>query len=103
MSLLLDQGVDLILWMQRASPRADTFFIGVTMLGGQEFFLAVLPLIYWCVDRRTGVRLSILFLLSGYTNALAKSLIGQPRPFAYVKCPRARNEDACHNDKNLRT
>jgi undecaprenyl-diphosphatase len=35
------------------------------------------------MDRRTGARLSVLFLLSAYANAVAKILASQPRPFDY--------------------
>ena len=42
-----------------------------------------MPLIYWCVDRRTGARLLVLFLLSASLNAIAKVIADQPRPFQY--------------------
>jgi hypothetical protein len=42
-----------------------------------------MPLIYWCIDRRMGARLLVLFLISAYINAIAKAVVGQPRPFQY--------------------
>jgi hypothetical protein len=63
-------------------------FKTLTFMGDEGFFLLFLPLIYWCVDRRTGARLTLLFLLSAYINTVAKLLADQPRPFAYD--PRVR-------------
>jgi hypothetical protein len=58
-------------------------FLLLTFLGDEGFYLIFLPLIYWCVDKRTGARLTFLFLLSAYVNASAKELVDQPRPFEY--------------------
>jgi membrane-associated phospholipid phosphatase len=83
MEKLLDGGVDVILWFQQFSPEMDLPFKILTFMGNESFFLLLLPLIYWCVDRRIGSRLIILFLLSAYINVLFKYLAGQPRPFTY--------------------
>lgn len=80
---MLDWGVEVILWLQRFSPELDGVGRAVTFLGDTEFFLLLLPLVYWVLDRRVGMRLAILFLLSAFVNVLAKELAGQPRPFAY--------------------
>jgi len=85
---ILDWGVNLILWFQQLSPTLDVPFRFFTFLGEEEFFLLLLPLIYWCLDRRTGARLTVVFLLSAYSNAVAKFLAHQPRPFEYD--PRVR-------------
>jgi len=76
-------GIQVILWLQQFSPRLDLPFLILTSCGGEPFFLVLIPLLYWCVDRRTGARLSILFLLSAYVNAATKVLASQPRPFEF--------------------
>lgn len=81
---ILNWGVDVILRFQQFSPTLDPPFRLLTFLGEEEFFLLLLPFIYWCLDRRTGARLTILFLLSAYLNSVAKVLAGQPRPFEYT-------------------
>jgi hypothetical protein len=58
-------------------------FKGFTFLGDEEFFLIFLPFFYWCLDRRTGLSLLVLFLVSAYLNSAAKILADQPRPFEY--------------------
>lgn len=83
MDRLLDWGVDIILWCQQFSPALDQLFIFFTLLGGEDFFMLLLPLVYWCMDRGTGARLTLLFLVSVYVNAVLKVWCGQPRPFQY--------------------
>ena len=78
-----DWGIRVVLWFQKFSPTLDLPFKTLTSMGGEVFFMLLLPLIYWCVDRRSGIRLTILFLLSSYVNLGAKVLADQPRPFQY--------------------
>ncbi|MGD2024058.1 MAG: phosphatase PAP2 family protein [Desulfobacterales bacterium] len=80
---ILDWGIEVVLWFQQFSPALDLPFQSVTFLGNLEFFLLFMPLIYWCIDRRMGARLLVLFLISAYINAIAKAVVGQPRPFQY--------------------
>ena len=80
---MLDWGVEVVLWFQQFSPALDLPFKSLTFLGNLEFFLILMPLIYWCLDRRMGARLLILFLISAYINSVAKVIADQPRPFHY--------------------
>jgi undecaprenyl-diphosphatase len=80
---ILDWGVRVVLWFQKASPALDIPFKALTLMGNEVFYLIFFPLLYWCVDRRVGARLIILFLFSSCTNAMAKQVAGQPRPFEY--------------------
>jgi membrane-associated phospholipid phosphatase len=80
---LLDWGIDVVLWFQQASPGLDGLFKFFTFLGDEEFFLILLPFVYWSVNRALGVRLIVLTLFSSLVNATAKTIGGQPRPFAY--------------------
>lgn len=83
METLLDWGITTILWVQQFSPTLDLPFKVFTLMGEEVFFTLLVFFVYWCIDKRTGVRLAILFLLSGYINTLAKVLASQPRPFEY--------------------
>jgi membrane-associated phospholipid phosphatase/putative flippase GtrA len=80
---VLEWGINVVLWFQQFSPALDLPFEILTFMGGEEFFLALLPLLYWCLDRRTGARLTVLFLVSYYLNTVAKVLADQPRPFEH--------------------
>lgn len=83
MDSILDWGLGIVLWLQELSPTLDLPFKALTFIGGEGFFLLLLPLVYWCLDRVYGVRLAILFLLSGYINVATKAVADQPRPFEY--------------------
>lgn len=70
-----------ILWVQQfAGPGLDRFFLLVTAMGSQEFYMVAIPLVYWCLDRRAGVRLGLVWLISLYLNFLLKDSLRLPRP-----------------------
>ena len=74
-------GTDIILWIQMfSSGLLDTFFLAVTWLGNAEAYIVMLTLIYWCTNRRWGIRLLVLMMLSSWTNEFVKSLLKLPRP-----------------------
>lgn len=82
MEALLEWGIDLIVALQQIhGPVLDNGFRAITFMGGEEFYLLLLPLLFWCVDFGLGARLAVLFLLSSYLNIDLKDLFRQPRPF----------------------
>ena len=83
MKPFLDWGIEVVVWFQQLGPTLDLPFKSLTFLGNLEFFLVLMPFIYWCVDRRMGALLLVLFLISAYVNAIAKVVADQPRPFQY--------------------
>ena len=83
MEKILDSGIGVVLWFQQFSPTLDLPFQALTFMGDTEFFLVILPLMYWCIDRGSGARLLIVFLISSLVNEAAKVIAAQPRPFLY--------------------
>ena len=78
---LIPWGTEAILWVQSFhNPFLDGLLTAATLLGEEEFYLVFLPLIYWCFNKRTGIRLAYAFLLSAYLNLFVKDLFGIPRP-----------------------
>jgi membrane-associated phospholipid phosphatase len=78
---LIPWGTEVILWVQSFSnPFLDVLLTAATLLGEKEFYLIFLPLIYWCFNKRVGIRLAYAFLLSSYLNLFLKDLFGIPRP-----------------------
>ena len=53
----------------------------LSLLGKEEFFLLLLPFVYGCLDRRQGVRLGALLLVSESLNVCLKVLFALPRPY----------------------
>jgi membrane-associated phospholipid phosphatase len=82
MQEILQWGLDVVLFVQQIRTGfLDSLFITISALGGTLFYMAVLPFIYWCMDRTVSTRLIFLFLMSEWVNSEVKSLFDQPRPY----------------------
>jgi uncharacterized membrane protein len=82
MDSILTWGLNVVRGMQSlADPALTTVMKGISLAGTQIGYLAVIPLVYWCVDKRRGLRIGILVFFSSALNQRLKLLIAQPRPF----------------------
>ncbi len=72
--------LDVIVWLQQwaGGYQAAEIF---SALGDPLFFMVLLPLVYWLLDKRAGRTLALAFALAVYVNWTLKLLIGAPRPF----------------------
>ena len=78
---LLPWGTRGILALQSWShPALDLLFTGVTLLGTEGFYLLLLPVLVWCLDKKLGLRVALLVLFSTYLNEALKALFQLPRP-----------------------
>jgi len=74
--------IDFMVAFQNAlGPALDPLFIALTRMGDELFYIAIIPLIYWCIDRRTGLRLLVLLQVSSFLNTLLKWSFHSPRPY----------------------
>lgn len=81
MNPILEWGINLIAGIQAAAPWLRgpmTFF---SFLGNEEFFILFLPLWYWCVDARLGLRVGIILSASSSVNTFFKLAFHAPRPY----------------------
>jgi membrane-associated phospholipid phosphatase len=76
-----EAGLVFITWLQTTYPQLEGFFLFVTDLGREEFYLALFPLIYWCLHKSLGRQLGYLFLFTLFVNAFFKQAFRGPRPF----------------------
>lgn len=81
MEPLYDFGLAATRWLQETYPHLQAFFTAVSATGRFEFFLAVLPLLYWCFDKRLGATLTYLVTLSVVINSFIKHPLRAPRPY----------------------
>lgn len=73
--------VGFIQWLQTfSSPFLDEFFRLFTHLGSHYAYMAIIPFVYWAVDRQIGARLGGVFLASMWLNGLVKEYLIMPRP-----------------------
>jgi undecaprenyl-diphosphatase len=78
---LVPWGIELIVWTQSLSNDwLDAVFAFFTFLGYEEFYLFILPLVYWSIDKRTGIGLGLISLFSVWVNSVIKFLFRIPRP-----------------------
>jgi membrane-associated phospholipid phosphatase len=80
-SPLLESGLELIRWLQANYPQLGDAMNVVSQLGRFEFFLAVVPLLYWCIHKQFGKQLAYLLALTNVVNAVFKHALRQPRPY----------------------
>ncbi|MFQ5398750.1 MAG: phosphatase PAP2 family protein [Anaerolineae bacterium] len=81
MDSLFTFGIDATRWLQDIYPQLEGFFQFISQLGREEFYLALLPLIYWCLDKRFGKQLAYVFLTATAFNAMLKHAFRGPRPY----------------------
>jgi membrane-associated phospholipid phosphatase len=74
-------GIALIQWLQGASPALGGFMKAVTFLGTIEFYILFIPVLYWCVDQRLGLRVLFILILTDFLASYFKQLLHQPRPY----------------------
>lgn len=55
----------------------------LSFLGNEEFYLLVMPALYWCFSPALGLRAALLLMVSNSFNAAFKYLFALPRPYWY--------------------
>lgn len=55
--------------------------LAITAIGYEQFFVLLLPAVYWCVDQAVGLRMGLVLLLGTDLNTFFKFLFHNPRPF----------------------
>lgn len=81
MDSLYELGLEIARWLQAQYPQLEPGLQVMSILGRFEFYLALLPLIYWCINKRFGKEIAYLLAITNILNAVAKHLLRQPRPF----------------------
>jgi membrane-associated phospholipid phosphatase len=79
--ILQQFGLDLIRALQSFSPALDAPMHFLSFLGGTEFFLIAIPLLYWTLDSRLGIRVFLALLCAYLVVAMLKLSLQQPRPY----------------------
>ncbi|OOB77979.1 MAG: hypothetical protein BEN18_09410 [Epulopiscium sp. Nuni2H_MBin001] len=65
------------------NPILDFFMETLTMLAENTFILAILTIIYWCLNKKIAIKMSWIVLFNGVLNGMLKNMINKPRPFEY--------------------
>jgi len=82
MEVLLQWGLDCIRLIQGgANPPLTMLMRLITALGSVGVYIAVVSIVYWCVDDTKGLHLGLITLISIWINLSLKYALDQPRPF----------------------
>ena len=75
---------DFISFLQQFStPALDNIFLGISALTGEFVYLAVLGVIYWCIDKDKAYYIGIFLFMSFSLNTMLKNIFRIPRPYTY--------------------
>ena len=82
MESILQWGLDFIRAVQTiANPGLTAVMRIITAIGGELSYLALLSVLFWCVNEKKGLRIGFAVLISAWINMSLKFLLDQPRPF----------------------
>jgi membrane-associated phospholipid phosphatase len=78
-----DAGVEVVVAAQGLGQGVRALFQALSFLGSELFFLLLVPLVYWTIDARAGMRIGLILLISTGVNAFLKLAFAGPRPYWY--------------------
>lgn len=81
MQTLIESGIAFIIVLQRLGDWLIAPMQFFSYLGNEEFFLLVLPLLYWSVDFALGLRVALILVTSNVLNNVGDLAFTGPRPY----------------------
>lgn len=75
--------MEFLLFLQNLrNPALNALFLLITRLGEEIVVLTILLVQYWCLDKRTGLRIGLFYFAGSWLGQLLKLVFLVPRPFA---------------------
>lgn len=72
---------DILIWITSLqNPILNGFAAIFTFMGNEEFYILLLPLVYWCISKTIGFRLFYILVVSDYVNSWIKIMTAHTRP-----------------------
>jgi membrane-associated phospholipid phosphatase len=81
MDTLMQFEILITLFFQHLGTWLTIPFTAITFLGNEEFYLLVLPALYWCIDAMLGFQVGVMLVLTNSINGILKIIFHSPRPF----------------------
>jgi hypothetical protein len=63
-------GAEVVVAVQGLGQGVRALFQALSFLGSELFFLVLVPLVYWAIDARAGMRIGLILLISTGVNTL---------------------------------
>lgn len=73
-----------IFFQNIGTPLLDTLFNVLTDAGSEPVYILFASIIFWCLNKKTGIRTMYVIFFSAYLAILAKNIFGMPRPPTYL-------------------
>jgi membrane-associated phospholipid phosphatase len=83
MELLYEMEIAFILFVQSLGDWLTTPMGLISLIGNEEFYLLIMPALYWCFDAVLGIRMGVMLLLTNGINSVFKLAFHTPRPYWY--------------------
>lgn len=80
-----DLGINIVIYIQNLGGWLSGPMNFFSFLGTTEFYLFIMPLLYWCLDTSLGIRVGLILLLSSGINTILKLAFHTPRPFWFSR------------------
>ncbi len=81
MNPIYESGIQFIQALQTLSPTLDSLMKYISFLGTIEFYLLLIPFLYWAVSASLGFRVLLLLIGTDFLGIFFKQLLRQPRPY----------------------
>jgi membrane-associated phospholipid phosphatase len=81
MEPLFEISLELSRWLQATYPNLEPFMQFISDVGRFPFYLGIMTLIYWCLNKYVGMALAYALLISDTLNGFFKHLLRDPRPY----------------------
>lgn len=81
MNPIYESGIQFIQTLQSMSPTLDSFMKAVSFLGTIDFYLILIPFLYWVISAQLGFRVLLVLLSTDFLGIALKQLLHQPRPY----------------------
>lgn len=81
MDALSDFSLEATRWLQSNYPQLESFLVAISALGQLEFYIIVLSLIYWAINKSLGRTLMYVASLSNMILSSMKHVLRDPRPY----------------------
>jgi membrane-associated phospholipid phosphatase len=94
MEAVMNWGIGIIVFLQSLGGWLVPPMQFFSFLGSEEFFLVLLPFLYWCVDAGLGLRVGTILLFSSGVNDIFKIAFHLPRPYWYSDAVTAQAAEA---------
>jgi membrane-associated phospholipid phosphatase len=81
LNYLYELGISVVLFVQSLGDWMLGPMQFFTFLGKAEFYLLIMPAVYWCFDATLGLRIGFILLMSESANYILKLALHSARPF----------------------